>query len=104
MKIFAAFIYLLTSKILGLSFADSSKIKVEDANIIACDSNNCEVVKQFTTSETNSFDCNEENLLISFKFKINNQTVDTFGYLTQGNRGLIESTQITSNYCRKIRK
>ena len=64
MKIFAAFIYLLTSKILGLSFADSSKIKVEDANIIACDSNNCEVVKQFTTSETNSFDCNEENLLI----------------------------------------
>ena len=44
----------------------------------------------------------EENILISFH--VNNQTIETFGYLTQGYRGLIESKQQESISCKKIRK
>jgi hypothetical protein len=103
MKIVAVFLYLLTSEILGVSIADN-KISVEDANIIACDSNNCEIIQQFTISETNSFDCNDENIQILFKFKINNKTVETFGYLTQSSRGLVESQQASSRFCKLIKK
>jgi len=103
MKIVAIFFYLLSSKLLGLSI-QATKISVQDAHIIACDSDYCELIKQFNTSENNSFDCFEENILISFWFHINNQTIDTFGYLTQGNRGLIETKQQASFICKKIRK
>ena len=72
---------------------------VDNSNIIACDPNNCQIVTTFTTSENNSFSCHEENILITFQSNIDNQTFDTFGYLTQGARGFVESQQFLSSVC-----
>jgi len=45
------FYFLMFSKLLGLSIQDTTIITVQDAQIIACDSDYCELIKQFNTSE-----------------------------------------------------
>ena len=94
---------LFCSKICETTQSDK-KILVENSKIIACDSTHCQIVKSFMTSENNSFGCHEENILITFQVNIDNETVNSFGYLTQGGRGFVETKQFSSNVCKKIKK
>jgi len=104
--------FIFFNLVLGLNFLSfvlsgtpsDKKVLVEDANIVACEKNYCHLVQTFKTNENNTYDCHEESIHILFDIKINNVTVNTFGYISEQSRGFIEKNRFFSNDCRKIRK
>lgn len=80
---------------------------INDANLIACNKENCQVIKKYAIADTHSFNCYNKNLAISFEMMHYNKTkIETFGYLLQLNSqsNVISETQNSSSVCQHIKR
>jgi hypothetical protein len=77
------------------------------SNLILCGPIECQIIKKFSISENNTFDCREDVLLINFEFtmtfrNLTKVTQQSFGYINKDNNLITDRIETSS--CKIIKK
>ena len=77
---------------------------ITHSSLIVCGEDTCQIIKKYTIAENNTFDCFDENLLISFELVANNRSKITYNGFLMPNTKIVVDKQIRTEFCKKIRR
>jgi hypothetical protein len=77
---------------------------ITHSSLIVCGEDTCQIIKKYTIAENNTFDCFDENLLISFELVASNRSKITYNGFLMPNTKILVDKQIRTEFCKKIRR
>ena len=88
------------------SFKMRENIELKNVkDLYACGSLSCQIIEEFTISQNNTFNCNEQNIGIEFYLYTANKSKEAmFGYISTGYRARILDQQSYSKTCMRLKR